>query len=85
MPDLATIKQQHDAYNERLRTKGFTLLSYRVPCCGATQWSRPANPGERWDTLATCTECGALYIKISRDNTIEALSPDDEPEGADHA
>lgn len=77
MPDLATLKQQHDAYNAKLRANGITLLSYRVPCCKATLESRAANPGETWDTLATCPECGALYIKISTDNEVKALIPDE--------
>lgn len=79
MADLAKLKQQHDDYNARLQAKGITLRPYRAPCCGAVLWSRVANTGERWDTLATCPECGELYIKISTDAAILGLRPDADP------
>jgi hypothetical protein len=75
---LADLKRRGDAYNERLRAKGVTLLPYVVPCCGSTLESRAAEAGGRWDTLATCPECGGLYMKISTADKIEALVPESE-------
>jgi len=66
------LKQRHLAFIARVRAAGRLILQYRVPCCGATVDGIAAGPGERWDTGATCPECGALYWKESTDEAITA-------------
>ena len=72
---LADLKRKHDEYNARLRANGTKLLPYVVPCCGATLEGRENTEGGRWTTLATCPECGSLYMKITTAEGITALVP----------
>jgi hypothetical protein len=76
MRNLAQLKRQHEEYNMRLEIDGHKLLKYRVPCCGALLKSRAANAGETWGTLATCPDCGEMYMKISTATEIRALVPE---------
>jgi|GEM_PF-6809486 len=73
---LAELKRKAEEYNAKLRADGIKLLSYVVPCCGATQESRENNTGGRWTTLATCTECGGMYMKITTAEGVTALIPE---------
>lgn len=75
---LADLKARTLEYNARLRAKGVTMLSFVVPCCGATAESRAADEGGRWTTGATCIECGGMYMKITTADKIEALVPETE-------
>jgi hypothetical protein len=75
--ELAALKRKNDEYNARLRAQGIKLLPYVVPCCGATLESRENTEGGRWTTLATCPECGALYMKITTAEGVTALVPDE--------
>lgn len=74
--ELAELKRKAEEYNAKLRADGIKLLPYAVPCCGATQESRENTTGGRWTTLATCTECGGMYMKITTAEGVTALVPD---------
>jgi hypothetical protein len=76
--ELAALKQRHDEYLANLRAQGVTLLSYVVPCCGAKLEAPAASEGGRWTSLATCPECGGMFMQITTADKIEALRPNGE-------
>lgn len=73
---METLKQKHEAYNDRLKAKGVQMLTCILPCCGGTLESRVGEPGRQWDTLATCPECGELFMKITTGTNLVALIPE---------
>lgn len=76
MGNLSELKRKSDEYNARLKAKGIAMLAYRSACCSKTLESRAAPVGQRWDTLATCPECGALYMKVTTESRVQALIPE---------
>ncbi|KPC53769.1 hypothetical protein [Amantichitinum ursilacus] len=65
-------KAKYLEQNFKLRQRGIRLVSYRVPCCGATLEGRLASAMEEWESVATCPECGELYMKYTTDRKISA-------------
>jgi hypothetical protein len=69
--NLTELKQKHGEYIAKAKAKGMKTLTFRTPCCEKDVEDRAAPAGEKWDTLATCPHCGAMYMKIS---TAEAIT-----------
>lgn len=69
---LATLRRRHDEYIARLKAAGNKVITVDLPCGHQTE--TPAAPeGEVWDTLSTCQHCGALYMKITSGDRVDAL------------
>lgn len=59
------LKAKHEAYISSIKAKGEPTTVYQLPCCGNELEERAAPAGEKWDTLAICPHCGAVYMKMT--------------------
>lgn len=64
------IQQAHAEHIERCRAAGKTIVTYRITTCGHMAQSVESSSSIRWSTVATCIECGKLYIKVTEGSTI---------------
>ncbi|TBV76844.1 hypothetical protein [Pseudoxanthomonas winnipegensis] len=64
--ELLALRAKHDAYMARWKQEGKPFLAYEAPCCGTlleTTAPSEALLGQVWDSLCTCPNCGALFLK----------------------
>lgn len=67
---------QYTAHNETLKAQGVKLVQFSCPTCAKSIDTRPAPKGERWDSLAICPHCEAMYMKITDGKKAFGVIPD---------
>lgn len=76
--ELSALRAKHDAYMARWKSQGKPFLAFETPCCGTpleTTAPSAAVPGQVWDSLCTCPNCGALFIKWVRADQVTTQLP----------
>lgn len=74
---MASLLKRYTEYNDRLKAKGATLITFACPACAKDIETLPAPKGEYWDTLAQCPHCEKLYMKITEGKTARGEFPQD--------
>lgn len=70
--DLSDMRARHDDYIARVKATGKSVVTFSAPCCGKDIETLASLKGERWDSVSTCPQCGALYIKITEGAAVTA-------------
>jgi len=78
--ELATLRAKQAEFLARVKARGGNVLEFTAPCCGGKQETHapttPIEPGERpWSSMATCTNCGAMYMKNTYHDHVAAAIP----------
>jgi hypothetical protein len=55
----------HEAYIARAKSKGATVRTYTVPCCGNELENIAPPKDDRWDGAVQCPHCNTLFVQFS--------------------
>lgn len=66
---------RYTEYNDRLKAQGVKMTKFSCPSCAREIETQAAPKGERWDTLANCPHCDAMYMKITDGKKAFGLIP----------
>lgn len=72
--ELADLRVKLAAYIAKCRDRGETIIEFDLPC-GHKSKTPAGHIGQREDTCAICEHCGALYVKITIRDRVDALDP----------